>query len=151
MREVRGGCISIEITNEGKGWHLHSHWLVDVDWLPMADISVVWGKLVGQEFAIVKIKDVRGKDYLKEICKYVVEGSELAKWEPEHINQFVRSVYRNRFFYSFGSLYKIAPQLRAELEMQKPEAVPCDCGCAEFWFESLDKAVVREIIRECKR
>jgi hypothetical protein len=150
MRNVRGGCVSIEITNEGNGWHLHSHWLVDADWLPMADVSVAWGKLVNQEFAIVKVKDVRGKDYLKEICKYVVEGSELAKWEPEHINQFVRAVYRNRFFFSFGSLFKIAPQLRAELEMLKPETKPCECGCDDFWFESLDGAVVREILRETK-
>jgi len=151
MRNVRGGCVSIEITNEGNGWHLHSHWLVDADWLPMADVSVAWGKLVKQEFAIVKVKDVRGQDYLKEICKYVVEGSELAKWEPEHINQFVRAVYRNRFFFSFGSLFKMAPQLRAELEMQKPEAKPCECGCSEFWFESLDSAVVREILLDTKQ
>ena len=80
MKNVRGGWISIEITNENQGWHLHSHWLVDADWLPMADVSVNWGKLVNQEFAICKIKDVRDRDYLREICKYVVEGSELAKW-----------------------------------------------------------------------
>jgi len=151
FKNVRGGCVSIEITNEGNGWHLHSHWLVDANWLPMADVSVTWGKLVSQEFAICKVKDVRGKEYLDEICKYVVEGSELAKWEPEHINQFVRAVYRNRFFFSFGSLFKLAPLLRAEMEMNKPEAAPCDCGCDEFYYESLQAAEVREIMKECNR
>jgi hypothetical protein len=74
--KVRGGCVSTEITNEERGWHLHAHLLLDVKWLDMEKVAVTWGKLVGQEFAIVKIKDVREKDYLQEICKYVVEGSE---------------------------------------------------------------------------
>jgi len=151
MRNVRGGCVSIEITNEGNGWHLHSHWLVDADWLPMADISVGWASLVNQEFAICKVKDVRDKDYVREVCKYVVEGSELAKWEPEHINQFVRAVYRNRFFFSFGSLYKLAPTIRAEIEENKPETKPCECGCRQFIVESIDAAEIREIMREHRR
>jgi len=148
FKQVRGGCISIEITNEGNGWHLHTHWLLDVDWLPMADVAVAWARLVNQEFAICKVKDVREKQYLNEVCKYVVEGSELAKWEAEHINQFVRAAYRNRFFFSFGSLYKLAPALRAELARLKPEAQPCECGCNDFKFESLDSAVIREILKQ---
>ena len=35
-------------------------------------------------------------------------------------------------------------------EVQNSEAAPCDCGCDEFYFESLDGAVIREILRESK-
>lgn len=58
FEKVLGGCRSVEITNESRGWHLHSHCLLDVRWLDMPEISRIWGKLVGQEFAIVKVKDV---------------------------------------------------------------------------------------------
>jgi hypothetical protein len=132
--EVRGGCASLEITNEGNGWHLHAHCLVDVRWLDMEKISQVWGKCVGQNFAIVKIKDVRERDYLKEICKYVVEGSELAKWPPEKILEFVSAVKGRRMFFSFGSLRKMAPQIRAEIFANKEPAAVCNCGCQNFIY-----------------
>jgi hypothetical protein len=132
--EVRGGCASLEITNEGNGWHLHAHCLLDVRWLDMERISQVWGKCVGQNFAIVKIKDVRDRDYLKEICKYVVEGSELAKWPAEKILEFVSAVKGRRMFFSFGTLRKMAPQIRAEIFANKEPSPVCDCGCGNFIF-----------------
>jgi len=113
--KVKGGCCSTEITNEGRGWHVHAHLLLDVRWLEMAEVSKKWGKLCGQEFAIVKVMDVREKSYLQEICKYVVEGSELAKWPAEHINEFVQAVRGCRMFTSFGTMAKLAPAIRAEL------------------------------------
>lgn len=150
MKKIRGGCISVEITNEGNGWHLHSHWLLDVDWLEMAEVSQAWGKLVGQEFSICKVKHVQDTEYLQEVSKYVVEGSELAKWPCEQINEFVRACRGVRFFFSFGSMFKLAPLIRAELEAQKPEPPTCDCGESDFMYESeVDTvlATVREIER----
>ena len=101
--KVRGGCVSTETTHEGNGWHVHAHLLLDVNWLDMHEVSIAWGKLVGQDFAIVKIKDVREREYLQEICKYVVEGSELAKWPADLINEFVRAQRGLRMFNSFGT------------------------------------------------
>lgn len=131
---VKGGCCSVEITHEGNGWHLHSHWLIDARWLDMQAVSEAWAKLVGQEFAICKVMDAREKNYVQELCKYVVEGSELAGWDAELIHQFVRAVKGCRFFFSFGSLLKAAPGIRAFLEAQKEPAKPCDCGCDRFEF-----------------
>ena len=142
---ISGGCCSTEITHEGCGWHLHAHLLVDVRWLDMEKVSVTWGKLVGQNFAIVKIKDVREKEYLQEICKYVVEGSELAKWEPDLINEFVQAVRGLRMFSSFGTLRDLAPQIRAEIFAGKPPSPICKCGCGKFIFESEETALCREV------
>lgn len=145
FRTVKGGCVSTEITNEGNGWHLHAHLLLNVRWLDMEKISITWGKLVGQNFAIVKIKDVREKDYLQEICKYVVEGSELAKWPAEHINEFVQAVRGLRMFNSFGSLRELAPEIRREINAEKVSPPPCDCGCCDFTYEDSTAVTVREV------
>ena len=145
FRSVKGGCVSVEITNEGNGWHLHSHWLLDVRWLDMSRISQIWGQMCGQEFAIVKIMDVRNRDYVKEVSKYVCEGSELASWPAEKINEFVTAVRGTRFFCAFGSLAAMAPEIRRELHANKPQAQPCECGCCEFVYENETQAVVSEI------
>ena len=120
FRTVKGGCVTVEVTNERNGWHVHSHWLLDVRWLDMPSVSRTWAKLVGQSFAIVKIKDVRSTDYLKEVSKYVCEGSELASWPAEHILEFVSAVKGRRFFFPFGSLVPA----RAPPSVQSSEA--CD-------------------------
>ena len=151
FRKVAGGCVSIEITNEENGWHLHSHWLIDVRWLDMEKVSVAWGKLVGQEFAIVKIKDVREAEYLQEVSKYVCEGSELASWPAEHILEFVTAIKGRRFFFAFGSLFKLGPAIRAELAAQKPELQPCECGCMEFIYENEVDAVLNQFRKEHKK
>jgi hypothetical protein len=142
---VKGGCVSTEITNEERGWHLHSHWLLDVRYIPADRISKVWGEMVGQEFAIVKIMDVREADYVREVSKYVCDGSEIAGWAGEHILEFVTAVRGRRFFASFGTLRKMAPQIRAELEASRPERPACECGCNTFRFESETQAVVNEV------
>ena len=111
----------------------------------MEKISITWGKLVGQNFAIVKIKDVREKEYLQEICKYVVEGSELAKWPAEHINEFVQAVRGLRMFNSFGSLRELAPEIRREINAAKKSPPPCDCGCGDFTYEDSTAVTVREV------
>jgi len=147
---VHGGCISIEITNEGNGWHLHSHWLIDAKWLDMPEISRAWAALVGQKFAICKVKDCRGKDYLQEITKYVAKGSEIASWPPETINEFVTAIRGLRFFFAFGSLHALAPAIRRELQAQKPPPPICECGESDFVYESETNAVLHEL-REINR
>ena len=148
---VRGGCVSVEITNEGNGWHLHSHWLLDCDWLSMPEVAEDWASLVGQEFAIVKIKDVRGKEYLQEVSKYVVEGSELAKWPRESILEFVTAVRGLRFFFAFGSLHKLGPVIRGELAAQKPPPPICECGASAFVYEDEPTALVHELAKLSRR
>jgi hypothetical protein len=147
FQSVKGGCVSVEITNEERGWHMHSHWLLDATWLDMTNVSKAWGKLVGQNFAIVKIKDIRGTSYLQEVSKYVVKGSDLAAWPPEHILEFVRAVKGLRFFSSFGSLLKLAPAIRAELHALKPPPPVCECGCGEFVYEDETDHEIASIMR----
>ena len=110
-----------------------------------------WAKLVGQSFAICKIKDCRGKEYLQEVSKYVCEGSELAAWPAEHILEFVTAIKGRRFFFPFGSLFHLGPQIRAELRGLRPEGAKCDCGCGEFIYEDETSAILNEIRKGKKR
>ncbi len=148
--KVKGGCASIEITNENNGWHLHAHLLLDVRYLPGYDLSRVWGKIVGQKFAIVKVMDVREKDYLREVCKYVVEGSELAKWPREHILEFVSAIRGRRFFFTFGSLREFAPAIRAEIAANKEPSPVCECGNSDFIYTDELAEEVASILRQEK-
>lgn len=136
FRQVKGGCVSVEITNESRGWHLHSHWLVDARWVDQAELAITWGKLVGQEYAIVKVKDARDKtDYQRELMKYVVKGSDLARWSQDELYQFITAVRGQRFFFAFGSLFKEARRLRALAESERTPSV-CECGCSQFVIHS---------------
>ena len=146
---VRGGCVSVEVTNESRGWHVHSHWLIDCRWLDMPEVSKTWAKLVGQTFAIVKIKDARARDYLQEVSKYVCEGSELAGWPAEQILEFVTAIRGRRFFFPFGSLFQEGRAIRAKLKAENSQSTTCDCGCCDFRFEDEITATLREI-REAK-
>lgn len=149
-KEVKGGCVSTEVTNEGRGWHLHAHILLDARWMDMEALSIQWGALVGQEFGIVKIKDCRGKDYLGEVTKYVVKPAQLVSWPAEEIAQFIGAVRGVRFFAAFGSLFALQKEIRAEVFNSRPEPEPCKCGCEDFrWTD--ERAEVLDAIRRGER
>lgn len=128
----KGGCYTLEITNEGRGWHLHLHALVDCRFIDMRTLSVEWGRLVGQDSAVVKVKDCRKEDYLKEVSKYVVSGAELAGWCGDDVADFIAAFGGARTFGTFGTLYKRRAEWRAFVDgIQHPEQV-CGCGCSTF-------------------
>jgi hypothetical protein len=143
-KSCTGGCVSMETTNESKGWHVHLHVLADIRWVAAGILAKRWGELVGQEYAIVKVQDVRQKDYLNEVAKYVVKASEMAKWPAEEIAQFINAMRGVRFFAPFGSLYKLQRSIKEQIEAERPEAQACPCGCSDFMFDSEISAVLRQ-------
>lgn len=142
---VKGGCVSVELTNIGNGWHLHAHWLLDARWLDMEKISRAWGKLVGQHFAIVKVKDARDTDYLREVTKYLAKGSDVAKWPAELIHQYVVAIKGRRFFFPFGSLFKQGKEIRREINSVETQPRICECGSDDFRWEDEHAHVVRNL------
>jgi hypothetical protein len=130
----RGGCYSLEITNEGRGWHLHIHCLIDAHWIDAAELARQWGHLVGQEFGIVCVKRVHGDHYLRELTKYVVKGSQMAGWEPEEILEFIRAIKGSRMFGTFGELFKLRAAWTADLDGITNAERACPCGCTHFHY-----------------
>lgn len=123
----RGGLTSLEVTNEGRGWHLHAHLLVDTDWVDPSRLSQNWARLVSQDFAIVAIRDTRDKSYLQEVTKYAVKGSQLASWSGLEAGIFIDAMTGIRQFSVFGSLFKDRA-LRSKIA---EELTPDKCRCKE--------------------
>ena len=148
--KVRGGCSSIELTNERKGWHLHFHLLMDAGFVDAKELSVAWGGLVGQDYAIVKVIPVEEKSYVQEVCKYVVSAQELAKWTGEQILQFIEALAGRQMFSTFGSFRGMKKIAKLAIEFEKLEEEPCACGCAQ-WIIGDDAAHCNRIIEARRR
>jgi len=116
MSQVRGGWCSFEITNEGRGWHVHAHLLIDAPYIPAPGLAREWASCVGQDFAIVKVKDAREKKYLAEVTKYTVKPSVFIKWEHEKRVEFVKSIRGKRMFFAFGHVAEASRNVRANIK-----------------------------------
>lgn len=127
----RGGMWSVEVTNEGRGWHLHLHALIDADWIDARQLSVAWHRATGGAGHIVKVKDTRERSYLQEVTKYAVKGTQLASWSSTEVAEFVTAFARTRTFGVFGSLYKLRALWRAAMAEIQSERPACECGCVD--------------------
>jgi hypothetical protein len=126
---VHGGCSSTEFTNEGHGWHMHNHLLIESDFIDARILAREWGRLVGQSFAIVKVKALSEKSYLQEICKYAVDGSVIAGWTGEQIFEFIAALRGTRLFRTFGTFNALRKAAAVAVKQEKPAGEPCACGC----------------------
>jgi len=132
------------VTNESRGWHLHAHLLVESRWVDGAALAWEWAKQVGQKFSIVKVKDARCEDYLKEIAKYVVKSSELASWEAEEIAEFIVAFKGRRAFGVFGKLCGLRSQWKQDLRAVRDKRNRCKCGSNDFRMEDARIAELQE-------
>ena len=132
----RGGFYSVEVTNEGRGWHLHLHALVDARWIDAGELARQWYSVTNGFGKIVKVKDCRRHDYLAEVTKYAVKGSELAGWTPSQIADFIRAFDGVRTFGVFGSLYGKRTEFREWLDSIRDHKPLCECGCVKMRYYS---------------
>ncbi|SRR6266478_1320942 len=135
-RGWRGGFYTIEITNEGAGWHLHLHAIVDADWIDQIQLSAQWARVTNGSGKIVKVKDARARDYLAEVTKYAVKGVELARWSKEQICEFLDAFTGVRTFGVFGSLYGARTKFAEWWKATRSLKHTCKCGCSEFIYFS---------------
>lgn len=143
---VIGGCASLEMTNERRGWHMHWHLLLQAS--PKVDearLAIAWGKLVGQDYAIVKVKPVKEGSYLQEVCKYAAKPSELVKWKPTEILCFADAIARVRLFTVFGAWAKLRKYAALQVKLDRAEhgKIECTCGCQSVIYGAT--------IQDCQR
>lgn len=128
----RGGFYRLEVTNEGRGWHLHLHALIDAGWISQNGLAEAWAKIIGQDIAIVHVRDVHSRDYLSEVTKYTVKGSQLAGWEPLKIAEFIEALQGVRSFGVFGDLYGKRTEWAEWIAGIQADGHKCECGCDHF-------------------
>ena len=149
-RNWRGGFYSLEVTNEGRGWHLHLHALIDCRFIDSGELAKAWAKCIGQDFAIVKVKDARDKSYLAEVTKYAVKGSQLASWTGDEIAMLVDSFTGVRTFGVFGSLFGERTKFREWLASVQDVKHECECGCSDFRLLSTAELLAEDLLPERK-
>ena len=136
-RNWLGGFYSLEVTNEGRGWHIHIHALVNARFIDGGELARQWADVTNQMGRIVRVRDCRDKSYLAEVTKYAVKGSQLASWPAPEIAAFVRAFEGVRTFGVFGSLYKVRTEYAAWIKEVQDHKPTCACGCssAKYYTE----------------
>jgi hypothetical protein len=142
----RGGFYSLEVTNEGRGWHLHLHALVDAAWIDAGKLSQEWNRASNGLGRIVRVKDARAKDYLHEVCKYTVKGAQLAAWSATQTRTFIEAFESVRTFGVFGTLYGKRTEWKAWLATIKKHGRACECGCTRFSYFTETEWTMRDLL-----
>jgi len=135
-RNWKGGYYGIQVTNEGKGWHLHIHALVDARWIDEPELKQQWRSITNGLGYIVRVKDCRDADYLRETTRYVIHGSQLAAWQPDTIETFVRAFQNKRTFGVFGELYGARTEFAEWIATLKQAKPRCECGSCNVRYQS---------------
>jgi len=145
-RGWHGGFYNIECTNEGRGWHLHIHALIQARYIDKFQLSEQWSQITGKMGRIVDVRDCRKADYLKEVTKYTVKGSQLAAWSPDKIAAFVTAFKGVRTFGVFGELYGKRTEYAEWLAANATKATRCPCGCDEFKYYDEHEWLMKDLV-----
>lgn len=129
---VEGGFWSIEVTNQGNGWHVHIHAVLDSNFIAQDEISKAWAKRIGQEMSIVDIRELRGPKAMQEVLKYVSKPSEMIHWNSNNLLQFLSISKKLRLFGVWGNCYKQRTQWKEFVEAIRSESGNCECGCSSW-------------------
>lgn len=126
---VSGGFWSIEITNQGKGWHIHIHAILDSAFLLQEEIEAAWSKRIGQDKSIVDIRVLRGPEPLKEVVKYTAKPTQMLHWKDEELIAFLSVTKQTRMFGVFGSLHSQRAEWKEFIDRVRLQSSACECGC----------------------
>ena len=140
-----GGFYSIECTNQGDGWHLHIHALIEAPYINGCILSHLWHKITRRQSHIVRVKDCRDKSYLAEVTKYAVKGSDLAKWAPSQVKTYIEAFRHKRTFGVFGKLYAARTEFAdvvAQLRTRRPR---CPCGSCSVTYYTETEWLMRDL------
>ncbi len=141
----------LEVTNEGKGWHVHIHALVDSDWWDEKsengkfELSKLWKSCLlesvqalveeampegSKDRAIVWIKEADANS-VRELSKYIAKGSGFYH-DPERVAEFYQAVQGRRCFEVFGLEYQRLYRFYREME-KRLKAGHCLGDFEIFW------------------
>ena len=135
-RGWRGGFYGLQITNRGKGWHLHAHLLIDARWIDCGQLSAEWRSVTSGTGENVVVKDVRDSRYLHEVCRYISNPSQVARWSGQQLAEYVDALQGLRTFAVFGSLWGKRTEFKEWLDSVRYKVRTCECGCTNFRYLS---------------
>jgi hypothetical protein len=145
-RNWTGGFYTIEITNEGRGWHLHLHALINAVWIDEFALSTAWARTTNGMGRIVKVKSARCASYLKQVTKYLVKGNQLAAWSPNQLVEFYHAFDGTRTFGVFGDLYGARTEFADWWKAVRDKKPACVCGCDQQIIFSSERWLERDLV-----
>ena len=141
----RGGFYTVEVTNEGNGWHLHLHILTDAQWIDAGQLAKEWQAASNGLGRIVQVKDCRDKTYLAEVTKYAVKGNQLAAWSAETSLEFILAFEGKRTFGVFGALFGKRTEFKEWIDAIRDAKPKCDCGSCNVSYYSESQWLMRDL------
>jgi hypothetical protein len=140
MAGISAGFWAMEITNKGKGWHLHFHLVVEAPFIDVRLMSAVWADVTGDGSEVVWIEDA-SKGGLRQnlpryVTKYCGKGFRPHDWTPEQLGEFVDSVADGRTFGVFGALMGHRKEWAEWLKTVRVSRRKCECGCSSKKYYS---------------
>lgn len=165
-RHVPGGVVGFEVTDQGKGFHVHAHGLFDCRWFAVttnppgigadketwkkkaraaaSEVAEQWS-LCARRPASMQVRRVWTRDEgdirpaLMETLKYSTKGSDLVEGALS-ASAIIDQIDRCRMITSFGTCFG-APELKRVRSAPKM----CKCGCSEWLPEDvLNRQAVNE-------
>lgn len=152
FRSATAGLWAMEITNEGRGWHVHFHLVVDCAWLPVREVSRVWESVCGDDSRVVWIEDAsRGglkANLPRYVTKYCGKGFRPDSWTCSQLCEFAVAVADGRTFGVFGSLLGARKEWREWLRIHTANRKKCECGCSQKTYLSSGEFQWRQMMKE---
>lgn len=140
FRGCRSGFWAMEITNKGRGWHVHFHLVADCPWMDVRALSDTWRACNRMDSGVVWIEDAT-KGGLKAnlpryVTKYTAKGFGLHEWEAQELAQFVTAIQGVRVFGVFGELLGARKEWRQFIKDTKKYRRRCACGACSWTYYS---------------
>lgn len=149
-KPVRSGLWCMEITNEGNGWHVHYHLVIDSPWLAQSELSEAWKSCTEDGSFIVWVNSASHgsvrKNLPKYVTKYAGKGFRPHSWSAENLAEFVTAIDGVRTFGVFGDLVGQRKAHREFLNEVRTAKQVCSCGCRDFrYFSEMEWLIETEL------
>jgi NADH:ubiquinone oxidoreductase subunit len=131
-RAWRGGAATAETTNDGNGWHLHIHAIVDCPPINTASLSATWFKATKGTGTIVKALPLTTSEHRQAASRYVCKPPRLAAWSGEQLAEFAAATAGARTATSFGNWR--GPQAAAKPWPKPPRQRCAACGSHQLYW-----------------
>lgn len=126
---VRSGLWSMEVTHQGKGWHVHLHAVIESPFIAQEAIERAWSKRIGQSKSIVDIRELTGPNASQEALKYTCKPSQMVNWSDSKLIEFLNVTKELRMFGVWGELHAQRGEWKEFIEEIRVEWAKCECGC----------------------
>lgn len=135
IKELKGGCYSIELVPKDDGWHIHMHLILDAPFIPHAKLIVEWGKALRVPRPSVDVRNADKGSAAHYVAKYVTKSLPPDVEADTYVDLW-EAIKGSRLFALFGDWYKDKQKISAlgGDDANYKAKCPC-CGATGTMFD----------------